>query len=212
MTAPALRLLRSTLVEAVAPEPLVATLQSLIHNGLIEGYEEAPPHILIWGNLTAVEAALENLEHQQAGRHEEDVCADITSARVEYFSRARAYMSTLSFARLPKISRDIWRMHANGAKYPEIILKLRVSTQAVRVALRGARLAAGLPKAMVTMQARGGGRPPDPREKPCKVEGCTAEKHKGNGFCNIHYLRWWKGKLEPEHADAREGVPTQACR
>jgi hypothetical protein len=175
-----LRLSRARLVAAVAPESLGSVLRGLRVIGVIEGFEERRNEVLIWGDLTALEAQLGFKTAVPEGP---------LDSRGEYYRLCRNYCSTLSFRRLPILNRQIWRLHADGVSWQAICGKLGVTEGKVRIAIQGARLAAKLPRNTNTMPRGSGlGRPPAALRPQCRVAGCGVEAE-ARGLCNACYCR-----------------------
>jgi hypothetical protein len=180
-----LRRARAALMAAVSPEPLSAALSNLVQAGLIEGFEERPREVLIWGDLAAIESRL-----GVSSETTTELAAPV-DRRGEYYRRCRQYLHTRSFRQLPSANRAIFRLHANGVSHSAIALKLGVSLMKVRGAVRGARLAADLPATASSMPRGGGpGRPPTPESERvrCGTEGC-GKPAESRGLCNLHYQR-----------------------
>jgi hypothetical protein len=180
-----LRRARAALLAAVFPEPLGVVLANLVQAGVIEGFEERPREVLIWGDIVAIESRLGLVTQAPA---EPTTPVD---GRAEYYRRCRQYVHTRSFRQLPAVNRAIFRLHANGVSHSAIALKLNVSLMKIRGAVRGARLAAQLPARASSMPRGGGpGRPrtPESARARCAIEGC-GKAAESRGLCNLHYQR-----------------------
>lgn len=185
MNHPVLRLRRATLAAAVAPEPLGVVLRGLVVSGTIAGFREAGPEVLVWGDLRALEVALDSHEHQELPAEERPAL----DAKTAYYQRCREFTHARSFRALAPLHREIWRLHATGMSFQAIAFKLGASLMQVRTAVQGARLAARLPRTTTAMP-RGGG-----SGRPASVTTCAepvgpdlcGRPHHGRGLCFQHW-------------------------
>jgi len=196
---------RGKLVAAVAPGDLASALDALVARGVIAGWAD---QVLIWGDLSKIEAALgisaladrvEWTEWTELRRGTQAAQAAQThgslravrpavrpEARAAYFDAALAFIYAPAFkSQLDALSRRIWRRHAAGESYAVIAKKLRgVTVEKARWAVGQGRKLAGLP-AVTSSMPRGGGRPPraapDESSRPrCKVCRCIIEPQGGS--------------------------------
>jgi hypothetical protein len=184
MTTSVRRIPRSTLSAAVSPDEVEPILESLAASGVIEGYEVGIAEVVVWGDLTALESRLQLDGHTSMQAFPGDYRAD-------YYRACLHFMHTKSFRDLPALHRSIWRLHANGATQQQICFKLHVTPMKVRVAVKGARLAARLRPVSNGMPRGGGpGRPPRaPSQRPLCVEQECGKVAESKGLCMKHYLR-----------------------
>lgn len=191
MTVRTLRLSREQLADAVAPEPLIPTLQNLVTAGAIAGFREHGLEVVIWGELGAAEAALEVIAQQQEAP---DPAEPVMHAKSAYYQRCQEYMRTRSFVALPPLNKEIWRLHAIGVSHRDIAVRLGTTPMKVRLAVRGARLAARLPRNVVTTRPGPGpgvGRPPLPEKPKCSTPGCGADARRW-GLCERCSMRRYR--------------------
>jgi hypothetical protein len=184
---------RAALVAAVAPARLETVLEGLLVGGLLVSYRSNAHEIELTGDFRALEVAIE-----MGDQHAFTLPAAPADHRPEYFQACRAYIGTGSYYRLSPQHREIWRRHANGESHQRIAQHLGVTLMKIRVAVRGARLAARLPAATSAMPRGGreGGRPrvPDSKRRRCRC-GKFAE---ARGLCMPHYLQAWRAGTLPE--------------
>lgn len=181
------RLPRARLVEAVAPASLASALENLCTAGVLAGFEERGGDVLVWGNLTALDCALDLVGQES----DSDVPA--ITPRGDYYRAAEGFAHDPEFRALPARARSVWRLHSRGASNAQIADELELTLMTVRYDIRRCRLAAGLPAVTSTMRRGGGpGRPrrPDSERSRC-TDGCERFAV-ARGLCMAHYLRRWR--------------------
>lgn len=203
---------RAYLTRVVAPARLESVLQGLQREGLLTGYRIGATTVELKGDFRALEAAFEVAAQGRIGgvhpesTHEQP--ADpipVADQRADYYRACESFIGTASFYRLPPRNREIWRRHSRGQSHARIAQQLGVTLKVVRVAVRGARLAARLPPVASALghgNGPGASRTPDHLRRRCSLEGCEAYA-KARGLCLTHYLRAWRAGDLPE-GTARE--------
>ncbi len=203
-----LRLSRQALAKSVAPARLIPTLQSLVDAGALAGFSEVGNEVLVWGDLTALEVALERAE---VNPPDGDTWAMWRGSvlngdqRADYFRAADRFTHRWGFRRLSSKQRAIWRLHAAGLTRRRIQLELGVTLEQVRLALHAGRLAAGLPRTVSNMPRGGDPYPGLPKlrqyegryrrlpDAKCASLGCPNPERRW-GLCNTcsqaAWLRW----------------------
>ncbi len=180
--------------------------------GALAGFSEAGAEVLVWGDLTSLEVALERCDSQtKPGLPIHEATSQSLSRyiyidqRADYFRAADRFTHRWGFRKLSARRRAIWRLHAEGLTRKQIQLKLGVTLEQVRLALHAGRLAAGLPRTVSSMPRNNNPYPGLPKlrqyegryrrlpDAKCASLGCSNPERRW-GLCNTcsqaAWLRW----------------------